>query len=211
LTIRTAIVNFSETANLNYLAHAYLSFNDPDVLCGNMISDYIKGRKQYDYPARILVGIKLHRFIDDYTDRHPVIHDIKQLFRPAYGLYAGAFMDVIFDFFLARDESRFAANELAAFAERTYLQLAAYEQFFPARFAGMFPYMRDQNWLLGYRDESGIEKSLAGLVRRARYMYESGTAFRIFQESIPQLQAAYDEFFPQLYEHTLTEFYKIAA
>ncbi len=36
---------------MNYLAHAYLSFNDPDVLAGNMISDFVKGKKKFDYPG----------------------------------------------------------------------------------------------------------------------------------------------------------------
>ncbi len=35
---------------MNYLAHAYLSFNDPEILVGNMISDFVKGKKKFDYP-----------------------------------------------------------------------------------------------------------------------------------------------------------------
>jgi acyl carrier protein phosphodiesterase len=35
---------------MNYLAHACLSFGRPDILVGNMISDHIKGKKQFDYP-----------------------------------------------------------------------------------------------------------------------------------------------------------------
>ncbi|MBK7121978.1 MAG: hypothetical protein IPH68_03715 [Chitinophagaceae bacterium] len=39
---------------MNYLAHAYLSFNDPEILLGNMISDYIKGKNSLiiPYPFR---------------------------------------------------------------------------------------------------------------------------------------------------------------
>lgn len=37
---------------MNYLAHAYFSFGDPAILTGNMISDYVKGKKQFDYPYR---------------------------------------------------------------------------------------------------------------------------------------------------------------
>ena len=33
---------------MNYLAHAYLSFNDPEILVGNMISDFVKGKKKAD-------------------------------------------------------------------------------------------------------------------------------------------------------------------
>jgi acyl carrier protein phosphodiesterase len=29
---------------MNYLAHAVLSFQQPDILTGNMISDFVKGR-----------------------------------------------------------------------------------------------------------------------------------------------------------------------
>jgi acyl carrier protein phosphodiesterase len=57
---------------VNYLAHAYLSFDDPEVLTGNMISDFVKGKKKYGYPPRILAGIDLHRAIDEFTDDHPV-------------------------------------------------------------------------------------------------------------------------------------------
>lgn len=30
---------------MNYLAHAYLSFDEPEILVGNMISDFVKGKK----------------------------------------------------------------------------------------------------------------------------------------------------------------------
>ena len=35
---------------MNYLAHAYLSSGDPSIPAGNMISDYVKGKKKFDYP-----------------------------------------------------------------------------------------------------------------------------------------------------------------
>ena len=50
---------------MNYLAHAYLSFNDPDILIGNMISDHVKGKKKFDLPEKIQRGITLHRNIDE--------------------------------------------------------------------------------------------------------------------------------------------------
>ena len=56
---------------MNYLAHAYLSFNHPGILAGNMINDYVKGKSQYDYPPIIQKGLQLHRFIDHFTDLHP--------------------------------------------------------------------------------------------------------------------------------------------
>ena len=88
---------------MNYLAHAYLSFNKPDILAGNMISDYIKGKKQFDYPLPVQKGIKLHRAIDNFTDTHAATQELKSFFRPQYRLYSGAFADVVYDHFLAND------------------------------------------------------------------------------------------------------------
>ena len=35
-----------------------------------MISDFVKGKKQFDYPINIQKGIQLHRAIDTFTDQH---------------------------------------------------------------------------------------------------------------------------------------------
>jgi len=56
---------------MNYLAHAYLSFNVPSILVGNMISDFVKGSSKLGYPVSIQKGIMLHRDIDAFTDTHP--------------------------------------------------------------------------------------------------------------------------------------------
>ena len=84
---------------MNLLAHAYLSFGQPQLLVGNMISDYVKGKKQYDYPLGIQQGIRLHRAIDAFTDSHAATAKGKAIFKPAVGLYAGAFMDVVYAIF----------------------------------------------------------------------------------------------------------------
>ena len=109
---------------MNYLAHAYLSFNHPGLLVGNMISDFIKGKKKFDYPPEIQNGIALHRAIDEFTDGHPATKKAKEFFRPAYRLYSGAFVDVVYDHFLARDTNEFEdAESLQNFTLQSYATL----------------------------------------------------------------------------------------
>ena len=67
---------------MNYLANARLSFNDPDLLIGNMISDFVKGKKKFDYPLSIQKGIQLHRLIDEFTDAHFEAKRAMKYFRP---------------------------------------------------------------------------------------------------------------------------------
>lgn len=188
--------------SMNYLAHAHLSFNHRQVLIGNMISDFVKGKKQFDFSPGIQKGIRLHRFIDTFTDEHPVTKEMKNVFKPVYGLYAGAFTDIVYDYFLANDQNEFqSVKELDQFSNFTYSVLEDHLEQLPPGFQKMFPYMKLHNWLLHYREDWGIQKSFGGLVRRARYMDDAETAFIIFKEHMPKLETLYHDFFPSLKDH----------
>ncbi|HEV8272162.1 MAG TPA: ACP phosphodiesterase [Chitinophagaceae bacterium] len=188
---------------MNYLAHAYLSFGRPGILVGNMISDYVKGKKKYDYPEQIQQGIAVHREIDRFTDSHLATKAAKEVFRSAYRLYAGSLMDVIYDHFLALDENEFTDESLKAFTINTYAMLDQFTDHFPEKFSRMYPYMKAQNWLYNYRYRQGVEKSLAGVVRRAKYLEESDTAFQLFNEHYDRLKGLYQLFFPELKNMTM--------
>lgn len=183
---------------MNYLAHAYLSFNLPGVLVGNLISDFVKGKKQFDYPPEVRKGIVLHRAIDAFTDKHAATARAKEIFRPFYRLYSGAFVDVVYDHFLANDLTQFAGNDLFDFSQRVYHTLDQEVDLFPEPFKMLFPYMKQHNWLYNYRQRHGIGKSFEGVVRRAAYLTDSQTAFRLFEDHYDALQDCYDDFFPSL-------------
>jgi acyl carrier protein phosphodiesterase len=186
---------------MNYLAHAYFSFNEPATLVGNLVSDFIKGKKQYDYPDEIQKGIKLHRAIDTFTDAHPAVAEAKQVFRPHYRLYAGAFVDVAFDYFIANDANLFATEEaLAQFAETAYAGLRQHAGWIPEPARGYFERMQQQNWLYHYRSIWGIQKSFGGIVYRSAHLTDSATAATLFEENLSILQQHYDDFIPGLIE-----------
>ncbi|NCI47685.1 acyl carrier protein phosphodiesterase [Sediminibacterium soli] len=189
---------------MNYLAHAWLSFRQPSVLVGNMISDFIKGRKQFDYPLPVQEGIRLHRAIDAYTDEHPVTREAKQYFKPAVGLYAGAFVDIVYDHFLALDTAELSETGWKLFSSEVYAMLSDSKQLLPHRFATMFPYMHQQDWLFNYRYRQGIENSFRGLVRRAQYLSDAARPFDAFQEHYDALKTLYGDFFPGVKNMALT-------
>lgn len=195
---------------MNYLAHAYLSFNDPEILVGNLISDFVKGRKKFDYPPRIQNGIALHRAIDTFTDDHPVTKEAKKVFADVYRLYSGAFIDVVFDHFLAKDHSIFAGEDLMHFSVNAYNMLEMYEPILPEKFRVIFPYMKKFNWFYNYQFEKGIERSFEGLARRAVYLDESEKAYQLFIENYQRLGAAYQQFFPELQAFAKNEFNTIS-
>ena len=184
---------------MNYLAHAHLSFDREEILVGNMISDFIKGKKQFDYSLGIRAGINMHRAIDAYTDQHAVTKEAKKILSPALGLYAGAFIDIVYDHFLAIDTLEFANdNYLNAFTLKTYEVLEKHSAIFPERFQLLFGHMQKNNWLYHYQFIWGIEKSFGGLAHRAVYLNDAQPAFKLFEENYPALKECYGNFFPDL-------------
>lgn len=180
---------------MNFLAHAHLSFAHPSLLVGNMISDFVKGKKQFEYEKDILAGIRLHRRIDEFTDAHPATAAAKNFFRPHYRLYSGAIIDILYDHFLANDANEFSPASLLSFSSHVYQTLEAHSIHLPPRFLAMLPYMKAQNWLYHYMDKEGIAKSIGGMVRRSAYLSDADTAFYLFQEHYKELQICYDAFF----------------
>lgn len=186
---------------MNYLAHAYFSHNEPPTLVGNLISDFIKGKKQYDYPMEIQKGIRLHRAIDRFTDDHPAVAEAKQVFRPHYRLYAGAFVDVAFDYFIANDPYLFPTEvDLMLFTRKAYSAVREYEEWIPENMRGYFARMQEQNWLYNYRFVWGIQKSFGGIVYRSAHLQDSETAAMLFEENFFRLKRAYEDFIPALKE-----------
>lgn len=181
---------------MNYLGHAFLSYNDGDILTGNMIADHVKGKLALEkFPPGIKKGIQLHRRIDERTDMHPATTRAKLLFRADYGLYAGPITDIIYDHFLAGDPRFFPTdNALLDFTQTTYTLLEKNEAWFPVKFAAYFPHMRQHNWLYNYRNVKGLERSLSGLARRALYMPPIEKAYEIFIAGYYQLNQCYFEF-----------------
>lgn len=183
---------------MNYLAHAYLSFKHPEILVGNLISDFVKGKTKFNYPSTIQKGISLHRAIDEFTDKHHSTLIAKEVFKPYYRLYSAAFTDVVYDHFLACDKNEFSSSALFEFSQYTYNTLEGYQSTLPQKFQLIFPYMKQHNWLFNYQHRWGIERSFGGIVRRATYLKESETAFIVFEENYDVLQKCYENFFPSL-------------
>ena len=61
---------------MNYLAHACLSFGKPAYLVGNFLGDFVKNKDLEQLTPEVVLGVKLHRTIDVFTDTHPLMRRI---------------------------------------------------------------------------------------------------------------------------------------
>lgn len=189
---------------MNFLAHAYLSFEDPSLIVGNLIADMVKGRKIEQLPLDIQQGIHLHRQIDTFTDRHPVVKEAKLFFEDSAGRYGGSFLDISFDHFLAKSEKYTPENGWEEFAQKCYESIEDKSGSLPPPFISMFMYMKSENWLLNYRYKWLIEKSYQRLQNRATYLSEDAPIYQDFEEHYDEIAMAFDAFFPDLVDFVLS-------
>ena len=89
---------------MNFLAHIYLSGDDPNIQLGNFIGDFVKGRNLVEqFGHEIAKGIELHRAIDEFTDKHPIVKLSKVRLREKYRHYAPVIVDIFYDHYLAKN------------------------------------------------------------------------------------------------------------
>jgi len=141
---------------MNYLAHVYLSKDDPQIKTGNFIADSVRGSDFSKFPDRVGQGIVLHRLIDSYTDFHPKFRESKDLIRMEYGHWSGVIVDIYYDHFLAANWADFHPTPLKVYTRAFYDILDAHPEWLPEKVKRFLPYMVQQDWLLSYATVEGI-------------------------------------------------------
>ena len=183
---------------MNFLAHLYLSGNDEDLMIGNFIADGVKGNKYNDYPEGIKQGILLHRFIDDFTDHHPICTESKVLLRPRYHKLSPILCDMIYDHFLARNWSNYHKEPLRAYVDWVYETLRNRWDDLTPRIQHMIPFMIKYDWLYNYQFKEGMESVLMGMSKRVK----NGSVLKHGWEEIEkynvELEDQFTRFFAEL-------------
>jgi acyl carrier protein phosphodiesterase len=184
---------------MNFLAHLYLSGDDPKVMVGNFIGDFVKGRNLVSrFEPTIVLGIELHRAIDHFTDTHKIVQQSKKRLAGKYRHYAGVVVDVFYDHFLSSKWSDYHPLALADFAQASYKQLQENDPILPNDVKLMLPYMVRGNWLVAYSKVDGVKQALTGIASRTPYVSNMENATEDLTEHYEAFASDFTAFFPQL-------------
>ncbi|MFD2785516.1 acyl carrier protein phosphodiesterase [Hymenobacter rubripertinctus] len=192
---------------MNFLAHLLLSGSPAttpdyaDIVVGNFAAEAVRGRAGLlAYPEPVQRGIRLHRFIDSFTDAHPVVRRTTARLRAAgLGKWAGVVADMGYDHLLARDFAHHhPAEPLPQFARRQYALLHARRHEIPERLRPLLHHMRLGDWLTGYAHPTGLAQALQGLSRRVPAGAVMATGAAAFLAELPAYEADFAEFWPEL-------------
>ncbi|MCP1443857.1 acyl carrier protein phosphodiesterase [Pseudomonas sp. GGS8] len=182
---------------MNYLAHLHLGGQRPGQMLGSLYGDFVKGQLQGQFDPEIEAAIQLHRSIDVFTDRHPLVDVSLSRFSITRRRYAGIVLDVFFDHCLARDWALYADQPLTQFTSDVYRVLLAEPQL-PERLAKIAPHMVANDWLGAYREFEVLEQVLRGISRRLTRPEELAAAMQELRVLYEPLSEDFRLFYPQL-------------
>lgn len=183
---------------MNHLAHFFLAGEDPGLLIGGFLGDYVKGRLRGERTQAIEAGIKLHRAIDAFTDKHSITRISQQRFEPRFRRFSGIMTDIIYDHFLAFHWKNYHQHDLQTFSNATFRVLLAGVEHFPDTASRSCVQMHEKNALAHYSDGIFVQRSfkyLSGRLSRANPLAEG---YIQFMNNRSGLETDFQAFFPEL-------------
>lgn len=178
-------------------------------MIGNFIADHLKGSAWKTLPEEIQKGVLLHRFIDTFTDTHPVVEESKALLRPYFHKYTPVISDIFYDHFLAASWKNYSSESIDNYAQRVYTLLNKNNDYLPERTKSMLTYMERDNWLKNYSTLNGLNRALSGMGRRAKFDNNMHLASEYLYENYEVFKEQFELFFPELEEGVRKEIEKL--
>ncbi|HEY3309454.1 MAG TPA: ACP phosphodiesterase [Desulfuromonadaceae bacterium] len=152
---------------MNFLFHLHLSGEDPDILSGNLMGDFVKGRIGNEYPALLQQGIKLHRKIDVFAQNNSLFCNSRYRINRDYGLWRGILVDLYYDHFLATEWQKWSDVPFEKYLQQARSVVELNWSYLPERLQEMLPFIFDE-LLPSYRKVEGIGLALERMSRRVR-------------------------------------------
>jgi acyl carrier protein phosphodiesterase len=183
---------------VNFLAHMFVSGDASELLVGNLMGDFVKGRLNGRFPPGIERGILLHREIDSFTGQNQHFLRSKRRLDKSFGLYRGVLVDLFYDHFLAAHWEDYAGVPLSLFISDAWRVLCEHKEFLPDRLQRIMPFMF-RDWLPSYCHIGGIATVLHRIscfrVKRANRLGEGAEAL---SRHYGGLYEDFLKFFPEL-------------
>ena len=162
------------------------------------MTDFMHKKDELSYDGRILEGIKLHRAIDSYTDKHSASLELRQLLRARHDKYASVVVDLIWDHCLSICWSTYSGTALSSFNENIYEILLRRKSDLPPKLLGKIDSMVRNDFLMAYANEDNMRSSLNWMDNRVKFKSNFVGAIDDIRENRDYIFDLFKNFFPDL-------------
>lgn len=189
---------------MNYLAHLHIAEHCRSQMLGNLLGDFVRGNITDDYALEVVEGIRLHRWVDAYTDRHEIVLAAKHYFPSELKRFAPIALDMFWDHCLSRHWHRYHDQPLSGFvrdAEKTVRHqqrsVQAYTSL-PESFISVTDKMWTGGWLESYQCFENIDMALQRIALRRERLAPLSQCVMTLRTEYEHLESLFFAFYPQL-------------
>jgi acyl carrier protein phosphodiesterase len=191
---------------MNFLAHCLIpeqavADTHPDLIAGGFLGDFVKGPVPDSLPQVLATGVRLHRRIDAYSNRHPGIRASCERFPAPLRRFAPIFVDVVADHLLARHWQDYHAEPLEVFTARAYDAIRPHVGRLPASGQRFFRYMSQADLLAAYRNPAAMHRALCSITERLGRQDLDGSLAATVDNQLAALTGDFHGYFPDLVRH----------
>ena len=184
---------------MNFLAHLHLAEDTPDSRLGNLLGDFVKGQPwDCRFTDPVWVGIMEHRYVDAFTDNHPMWQQSRGVLPANLRRFAGIIIDIFYDYFLSKSWERFSDEtlDLAVGGIHKDLRTALHQA--PGEAHEVISAMISEEWLLKYRTISGISETINRVSHRSPVLAPIRGACEVVTPHLEEMEGHFLAFYPDL-------------
>jgi len=183
---------------MNYLSHLFLAEKTEESMIGNLLGDFVKGKLHDNYPEEIIRGIKTHRKVDSYTDKHPLVKLTRKLVSEKRRRYSGVLTDIFFDHFLSIHWSSYSDTDFDEFIENAYKVILKYSDIYPEDGKLLITKIVEKDWLRKYKSTDGLKLVFEKMSLRVKRENPLSGSEEELIENYSEIEKNFREFFPEL-------------
>ena len=167
-------------------------------MVGNLLPDFTKTLQHPDYTPDVLEGIALHRFIDAFTENHPVVKQSKERISSKRRRFSGILIDIFYDHFLALYWETYNTKTLSKSTQHYYYQLTITTVPIPTRLKEAIIRMPKIDLLYKYKTIQGIEHAVNRVSQRIRFENQMHGGVEELENNYEMLEKDFHLFFVTL-------------
>jgi len=187
---------------LNWLAHALLSPPDPDIRLANVLADILTPEDIRRLGPKFAAGVRQHRAIDAFTDRHPVVARSRARIPQPHRRYAGVLVDIFYDHCLTIHWAKHSDIPFTQFIQDFYAHAWSRLPDLPGDPGEMIRLVVRNDRFGSYATLDGIRDALERLSARILEQYgrqlDLASATDALASGLPDFQSDFALFFPEL-------------
>ena len=187
---------------MNVLAHLTLAGPDPALRAGGFLGDFVKGPVAAPWNGDLAAGIKLHRYIDARSNENPDLRASANALEGFPRRFAPPFIDLLADFFLAREFPAWHGEALATFSTTALHDLGRYRAQFPESARRFLDRIDEIRLLEAYAEETTMTRVAGRLLERLGLSMDLRDAFR---SALGDPQGTHRETFERYYPTLMTQ------